>query len=551
MRAAIYARYSSDLQTDASIDDQVRQCKARIKAEGWRFTTVYSDRAMSGATSLRSGYQAMLADARAGAFDVVVAEALDRLSRDQEDVASLYKQLTFSGVRILTLSEGEISELHVGLKGTMNALFLKDLAIKTRRGLEGRVRQGLSGGGNAYGYDVVREFAADGSPVHGKRKINAQEARIVQRIFAAFADGQSPRVIAHGLNREGVPGPHGSAWGPSTIYGNWRRGTGILNNDLYVGRLVWNRQRFIKDPATGKRQARMNPKDRWVIEQVPHLRIVGEDLWRRVKERQDETRLEITKEGAGVRSERARRPSYLLSGLLKCGVCGGGFSKVSNHHYGCSTARNRGTCSNLLTIRRDRVEALVLDGLRHHLMQPDCVKEFVAEYHRELNRLAATQDAQRAQLGTELARTKRSLHQLIEAIKAGVPGSSIKDEIGELEQRRSEIEAKLAAAPAPKLRLHPNLAELYRRRVADLADALNGETMRSEATAAMRGLIEEIRLVPVDGKLRIELFGELAALIKLASGEGPGIRHPRAGDAAGVQVTLVAGRGFEPLTFRL
>lgn len=115
-------------------------------------------------------------------------------------------------------------------------------------------------------------------------------------------------------------------------------------------------------------------------------------------------------------------------------------------------------------------------------------------------------------MGTELARTKRSLHQLIEAIKAGVPGASVKDEIGELERRRSEIEAKLAAAPAPKLRLHPNLAELYRRKVAALADALNAETMRSEATAAMRGLIEEIRLAPADGKLRIELFGELAAL---------------------------------------
>jgi site-specific DNA recombinase len=224
---------------------------------------------------------------------------------------------------------------------------------------------------------------------------------------------------------------------------------------------------------------------------------------------------------------------------------------VSFHHYGCSNARNRGTCNNLITIRRDRVEALVLDGLRNQLMQPDCVKEFVAEYHRELNCLAAGQNAQKAQVEAELARTKRGLRQLIEAIKAGVPGASVKDEIGELEEKRVALEAKLSAAPAPKLRLHPNLAELYRCKVAALADALNADTMRSEATAAMRGLIEEIRLVPVDGKLRIELFGELAALIALASGDGSRIKHPRAGEAVGVQVTLVAGRGFEPLTFRL
>jgi DNA invertase Pin-like site-specific DNA recombinase len=145
--AVIYARYSSDLQRDASIEDQVRLCRKRIEQEGWEYLCAYTDRAQSGASALRPAYQALLEDARQGKFNVVVAEALDRLSRDQEDVAGLFKRLRFAGVRLFTLAEGEISELHVGLKGTMNALFLKDLADKTRRGLEGRVRQGHSGGG--------------------------------------------------------------------------------------------------------------------------------------------------------------------------------------------------------------------------------------------------------------------------------------------------------------------------------------------------------------------------------------------------------------------
>ena len=113
-------------------------------------------------------------------FDVVVAEALDRLSRDQEDIAALYKQLGFAGVRLVTLAEGEISELHVGLKGTMNALFLKDLAMKTRRGLEGRVRQGRSGGGLCYGYQTVRETDAAGNPIRGGRLIDDGEAEVVR-----------------------------------------------------------------------------------------------------------------------------------------------------------------------------------------------------------------------------------------------------------------------------------------------------------------------------------------------------------------------------------
>ncbi len=102
---------------------------------------------MSGASALRPGYQALLECVRQGECEVIVTEALDRLSRDQEDIASFYKRCSFAGVRIVTLAEGEINELHVGLKGTMNALFLKDLAAKTRRGLRGRVEAGKSGGG--------------------------------------------------------------------------------------------------------------------------------------------------------------------------------------------------------------------------------------------------------------------------------------------------------------------------------------------------------------------------------------------------------------------
>ena len=91
---------------------------------------------------------------RSEVVDMMLAEALDRISRDQEDIAGIYKRMRYADVKMFTLSEGEISELHVGLKGTMNALFLKDLADKTRRGQRGRVEAGKSGGGNAYGYDV-------------------------------------------------------------------------------------------------------------------------------------------------------------------------------------------------------------------------------------------------------------------------------------------------------------------------------------------------------------------------------------------------------------
>ncbi|CAN5173355.1 hypothetical protein BH10PSE8_BH10PSE8_01840 [soil metagenome] len=128
----------------------------------------YKDAGLSGASMiLRPGIQALLQNAQAGGFDLVVAEALDRISRDQADVATLFKHLKFAGVPIVTLAEGEVCELHVGLKGTMNALFLKDLAAKTHRGMSGRVEAGKSGGGLCYGDKAIKQFDARGEPLRG------------------------------------------------------------------------------------------------------------------------------------------------------------------------------------------------------------------------------------------------------------------------------------------------------------------------------------------------------------------------------------------------
>ena len=161
MKVAIYARYSSDNQREASIADQLRVCREFAARQGWTVVEEFTDHAISGATLLRSGFQALMRDSLNQRFDVVLAEALDRFSRDQEDTAGLFKRLTFAGVNIVTLAEGDITHLHVGLKGTMNALFLKDLADKTRRGLRGRVELGKSGGGLCYGYRVRRATPED------------------------------------------------------------------------------------------------------------------------------------------------------------------------------------------------------------------------------------------------------------------------------------------------------------------------------------------------------------------------------------------------------
>ncbi|EME67517.1 DNA recombinase, partial [Paramagnetospirillum caucaseum] len=329
-------------------------------------------------------------------------------------------------------------------------------------------------------------------------------------------------------------------WGPSTIYGNWQRGTGILNNELYIGQLIWNRQHFIKDPRSGKRQARLNPHERWLRQEVPHLRIIPQDLWDAVKARQGIHRQH--------RPEKARRPVHLLSGLLVCGECGGGVSMISAHHYGCSRARNSGTCTNRLNIRKDTLESQVLAGLRQHLMQPAAVKAFVEEFTREVNRLAADHDDRRVRLETEFDKIEMKQRSLMDAIMDGTPARLVNAELAALETRRSEIEAQLQAVPPPLPRLHPNLPELFRRKVEDLQEALREPETTTQAALALRGLIDRIRLVPVNGALEIELEGARAALLALATPES---KHPRSGEGSGVQETVVAGAGFEPATFRL
>ena len=549
IHAAIYARYSSDLQSSASIDDQVHQCRKRADTEGWRIIEIYSDQAISGASTQRAGYQKMMMDARAGKFQVLIAEAMDRLSRDQEDIAGLYKQLTFAGVRLITLSEGEINELHVGLKGTMNALFLKDLADKTRRGLEGRVRQGKSGGGNAFGYDVVKQVDEHGEPLRGDRRINEPEADVVRRIFEAFARGHSPRAIARTLNDDGIPGPRGRAWRDTTIRGHHTRRTGILRNDLYIGQLIWNKQRYVKDPATGKRLARPNAKELWVIEAVPHLQIVEQSLWDIV-----EARLNKIRQSPSVSKARRtrfwehRRARHLFTGLMVCAECGASMIAVGKDYMACDHARNQGTCANRRGIKRERIEGLVVDTLKTRLMQPHLVEEFIREFHAEINRLSKERDVGRQQTRSELSTTDRKLDGLYEAIADGLRTPGLKAKLEQLELKKEELELKFSSAPPPAPILHPNLAELYRRKIENLHASLDKPESRTEAAEILRGLVKSIQVRNIDDGIEIELVGEITNMIetaqtanlkeKAASEEAASLKYYRS------SVKVVAGVGF-------
>jgi DNA invertase Pin-like site-specific DNA recombinase len=537
-RVALYARYSSDSQREASIDDQLRQCRERASREGWAVVDSYSDRAISGASLTRPGIQELLVDAQAGHFDVVLSEALDRLSRDQEDVAAVFKRLRFANVSIFTLSEGQISELHVGLKGTMNALFLKDLALKTHRGIRGRIEAGKLAGGNPYGYRVVRRFDERGEAIRGERAIIDEQANVIRRIFREYVAGKGPLSIAADLNRDGVPGPTGKRWCDSTIRGNPTVGSGLLNRELYIGIVRWNRQRMIKNPITGRRVSRVNPEGDWIRVDAPELRIVPQDLWDAAKARQAELavlyRDDIENSRAAIRRMTAinaglnatHRPRTLLSGLLVCGCCGASYVRRGQDRYVCSNHLLKNGCGNKRNIGRRALEVRVLDGLKDRMMTPEVAAEAMRAYAEETERLNRDRRLNASASRRELSDIERASKEIVDVIEKGGWHRALSDRLAELEKRHDELIAQLGEIPADSLQVHSNTIEIYRGKVGRLTEALADPDDALEATTALRGIIDRIVVTPGDSPkdVKIMLHGDLGTVLAWTTRSGEGGR---------------------------
>jgi site-specific DNA recombinase len=545
MRISRYARHSSDLGNQRSTEDQLAALARKAESMGGVLAPSFKDEGISGASLFnRPGVKAMLASAARGEFDVLLTEALDRLSRDQEGTAHIFKRLTYYGVALETLSEGRITELHVGLSGTMNQMFLAELGRKTKRGLVARVQAGFSGGGKCYGYDIVST---------GVLSINSDERDIIQRIFKEYAGGASPRAIAHSLNADHVAGPRGGDWMPSTIYGDRRAQDGILCQELYIGVRVFNRRRYRKHPDTGRRSSVLNKPEDWLREPVPCLRIIDDKTWDAVQARQ--------KALAAQPAAYARRPKRLLSGLMKCSLCQSGMT-LNGGKYACSANRERGTCTNGKIIAAQTVEKRVLAGIRTHLLSPDAIASAVHIAREEMDQRRHRALAERAPAERELAEINRRLERgQMMFMEDMISMEDLKAKTAPLAKRREELQAIIAVSPDPiVVQMHPGAAEGYRRLAENLHLAVegdDGEDLRRE----LRQLIDHVDFIPLEGmgKFDLQVHGSLATLLRL--GDAQTAQSPAASGSGALgsvgltsgkcEVLVGAGVGFEPTTFRL
>ena len=534
MRVVFYARYSSDKQKASSIDDQFRNCENWLKAGRLtpeaKIIERFVDDAITGKRKDRPGYQDLLNFAYTGGFDVLLVDELSRLGRDSVESEITLRQLKFRGIRVIGVSEGYDStakgnELHSGIRGVMNEIYLVDLAEKTHRGLSGNALKGHSTGGRLYGYKTIYdEHPSDRDEFGRPRLINPrwviddQQAQWVRQIYEWYADGWSTKNIVEELNRRKIPSPFNKMWAITAIYGG-RTHIGTLSNQTYTGKRVWNLKEFGHHPETGKRVVkRIRPESEWLVFDAPELRIVSHELWDRVKTRREMTYAkgqEKRKE-----SENARQgagPKYLLSGILVCGSCGSPYT-YSGYRYACAGNKTRGMpyCSNRVTVKRELAERKILEAIREYLFQEDAIRQFVQEFTKHMERLAPSIGAEISNQNQKVADAEKRIGNLIAAIEAGIVTTATRSALEKAETDKAEAEAALAnltSSSAQTSQLDPEvIVAAYRARIRDLGNSFGANLPK--AREIIKQLVGNVALSPNgDGKLEAEVRGALGGLI--------------------------------------
>jgi site-specific DNA recombinase len=482
MKAAVYARYSTENQSADSIEDQFRVCERLAERHGFTVVERFSDAAISGGTSERPGYQALLAAARSKQFGVIVAEDTSRLWRNLAEQWRAVAELLDAGVHIVTQdidTRSENFKILLSVHGAMADVYRDQIGYRTRRGLEGRARKGMSCGGRAYGFIAARDTAS------GEREIHPEHAETVRQIFQWFAGGKSPRWIAAELNRLGVLSPGASwnrtsvrlyakrkrGWVSTAIHGDRRRGTGILNNRAYVGELVWGRSAWKRSAADSKqRRWQLSDAGQIVRHQDQRLRIVPQPLWEAVKARQQAIEGMTVKLRGALR--RGRLPRYLLSGLLTCQQCGGAFRCVNGREYGCASHRDGGEagCTNGVRVRIDLVERKLLDKLAEEMLSPEGVallERRVREHMRKGSHAPRTPPKPQA---AQVAKRRAEIDQLRDLMKAGTLSQTVAQ--AAIEKAEEEIRGIERIQPAKEekdtarvIRMLPRAAQVLRDRI--------------------------------------------------------------------------------------
>ncbi len=534
MKVAIYARMSTDKQSEASPADQIAHCQRFAESRGWTVVPdlIVQDAGISGASRHnRPGLLNLVA--RIDEWDVLLAYDWSRISRNTEDLGWLRNRVNLHKRQAVESSTGlDLENLGSQVMGILGQEYLKKLALDTHRGLRGKAERGLNAGGRPFGY---RSEDVEG----GKRLVvDESQAPIVRRIFDEFNSGESLRAIAHGLNADGIESPRAKGWAISAL-------RALILNPIYRGEYVWNKSEWVKDHETGKRKRHERPESEWLRAEDPSWEIVEPAAWhaaqhelaRRAGHHRRTSAGHFAGHGRGHRT-RARR---LLSGFLECGECGGGFFTRNSHSgYGCGWRRDRGpaVCSSDLVVTAADLEATFVAGVRDHVLTPDTTRYIVERVADAVTRRSQATPQQAAAARSRIRELEKELCNLARLAAETGEVRVYAKMIREREEERAGLEARLAEMQAPEID-RGALFEIAEGRVGQLRDwfAEAGEGARR----ALRMLLGERRLAvhpDPDHGYRVEGFIDLALYG----------RTPRNPNDSGAFASVVAGAGFEPAT---
>ena len=568
--AVAYGRKSFDDPDDrtASAADQRLFAERYAERHELELIAFHGDDGITGATMERPGLRNMLAEVASGRVGVLIIEDVDRLSRDTEHLMYMVKLFRLYRVAVHTVVAGRIDDLVMAFKGIIGEQQRMRIAYTTRRGLKGKAMRGGATGGRVLGYrrEIIGDDAQGGE--RDRLTIDEEQADLVRRIFQLYAAGHSLKQVCAILNAESVPSPrarergryNAGIWNPTTLSGDPALGEGILNNELYIGRRVFNRRTWVEVPNEQRgfrRQPRLNAEAEWITRDEPDLRIIPQTLWEEVKTRQAAARRarDAKFKLTGNPLSGAKRPIHLLSGLVICGACSAPFLATGAGRWRCKGHRT-GACDNG-SITTTELEARALAGIRERLLTPALIKRFAALLQLELATVAQAGNVERATAEQKLAETRTRIDNLVSQIEDDEDAPrALTTRVKNLEAEERRLEETIAATTASLVvRLPANYESLYGHAIAEL-DAHLASDDGAAARNTIRPLIEKIVVQPGSargGKRRpIQLQGDLYRMLAFAERAcASNAQKPRAAGPGAFVIPLVAGTGFEPVTFRL